>query len=325
MYEKIDLNNFWNSDSEYDDLKSEPFSEETLRDIEKDLGYKFPQSYIALMRVQNGGCPENTSVGNTGWVIGSIYGISKDTDFRFWTDEDLAPLIPVCTSAGDSDMIFLDYRKCGCDGEPGVVGISQDMNTNTISFIAKDFESFINMLVPLENDEEDEPYFDPYEGIHFTPVEGEQRKELDRVIWGDLPWGIGFTAFWLLVIIALFFFHNAFFVTLRFLSFFPAAYGFIGTVACLTDCISKSKKTYESYVDTVDAVWEANEPLHKTKDDGKKKKYFLRLKKSKVDMYRNTEGFKEGDLVRVYRPQKGEVILVKEDAKKQNGEQNDSL
>jgi len=98
MYEKIDLNNFWNSDSEYDDLKSEPFSEETLRDIEKDLGYKFPQSYIALMRIQNGGCPENTSVGNTGWVIGSIYGISKDTDFRFWTDEDLAPLIPVCTS-----------------------------------------------------------------------------------------------------------------------------------------------------------------------------------------------------------------------------------
>ena len=313
MYDNIDLYGFW--DKEEDEyIKPEPFSEETLREIEKEIGYKYPGSYIALLRIQNGGCPRNTRVGDTGWVIGGIYGIGRDTtdEYRSYSEEIGCPkaFVPVCANAYDNDMIFLDYRKCGNDGEPSVVGV--DFESNTINYIAKDFESFINMLTPVyDEDDETEDEYDPYKGIEFTPVEGEQKKELKRAIWSDMHWVIGFTAFFLLIIFLLIFSNNPLLVTIRIISIFPAAYGIIGTIAGLIDCISKSRQTYESYVDTVDAVWEANEPLHKTDKNDGKKKIFLRLKKSKVDRYRNTEGFKEGDRVRVYKPQKGEERLVK--------------
>ena len=141
MFDNIDLNDFWDKE-EHGYIEPEPFSEETLQEIEKEIGYKFPQSYITLMRVQNGGRPYNTSVGCTGWEIGGIYGISKDSieKYKFWTEEIGCPneFVPVCTSAFDNDVIFLDYRKCGNDGEPLVVGI--DAEDDTIGFIAKDFE-----------------------------------------------------------------------------------------------------------------------------------------------------------------------------------------
>lgn len=318
MFDNIDLNAFWDK-KEHGYLESEPFSEETLREIEKDIGYRFPQSYIALMRVQNGGRPYNTSVGYTGWEIGGIYGISIDIieKYKFWTEEIGCPkeFVPVCTSAYDGDRIFLDYRKCGNDGEPRIVGI--DTDDNTISFIAKDFESFINMLSPVNDEDDDETVgedIDPYEGVQFNPVEGEQRKKLDRVIWDALPWGIGFTLFWLLVLFVLYFFKQKSIIIafIWVLSNFPELYGIIGTIACLSDCISKSKQTYESYVDTVDVVWETNEPIHKKKADNKKRKSFLRLKNSKVESYPNTERFQEGDRVRVYKAKNGKVILAKE-------------
>lgn len=72
MFDNVDMNDFWDSVSEYDHLKLEPFSDEKLRDIEKEIGYKLPESYIALMRVQNGGCPKNKRVGSTVWLIDGI-------------------------------------------------------------------------------------------------------------------------------------------------------------------------------------------------------------------------------------------------------------
>ena len=320
MFDHIDLNDFWDSSSESNHHKLEPFSEEELREIQQKIGYKLPESYIALLRVQNGGCPQNTRVGDTGWEIDEFYGISKD-DSDFWENEgEFYPKIgvPICTTTDDSSIIFLDYRSCGNDGEPKVVGV--DLELNVIDFIAKDFESFINMLVPA-NDEDDEDdnetvgdKFDPYERVQFTPVEGAQRKKLNRVIWGDLPWAIGFAAFFLLIIFLLHFIKGSVIIALLMILFcFPAGYGILGTIAGLIDCISKSRQTYESYVDTVASVWELNEPIHRAKsDEGKKKKMFLCLKQSKVNSYENTDGFKEGDSVRVYRAKNGKVILAKE-------------
>ncbi|MDR2938109.1 MAG: SMI1/KNR4 family protein [Prevotellaceae bacterium] len=55
--------------------------------------------------------------------------------------------IAICeTDSGGHDMIFLDYRKCGKDGEPEVVQVDQDKNWE-ITYIAGDFESFIRALV----------------------------------------------------------------------------------------------------------------------------------------------------------------------------------
>ena len=319
MFDNIDLNDFWDNNEEHEKLNPEPFSEETLRETEEKIGYKYPESYIALMRVQNGGCPQKPRVGDTGWVINEIYGIGKDgIDEYILCTESGCPndFVPVCSDEDGFCRICLDYRMCGNDGEPRVVGVG--FESKTISFLAKNFESFINMLIP-EDDEDDEENetaedkYDPYEGVQFTPVEGELKKELNRAIWGDLPWAIGFAAFFLLLIFLLRSSKNALLIMIRILSYFPAGYGILGTIAGFIDCVSKTKKTYDSYIDTVDVVWEANEPLNKPKNDDKKKKFFLRLKNSKVEMYPNTDGFKEGDRVRVYRPKsKGETILVKQ-------------
>ena len=322
MFDNIDLNDFWDDKKEHEYLKLEPFTEEILRASDKKIGYKYPGSYIALLRVQNGGCPKNTQVGKTAWDIDGIFGIGKD-DSEFWENEGVAyPKIgvPICTSLDNCCMIFLDYRKCGNDGEPRVVGIDPELDV--IEFIAKDFESFINMLVPARNeDEEDdeniEDETDPYEDVHFTPVEGEQRKKLDRIIWGDLPFAVGFAIFWLVLFFVLRLNKdNSILALLRILSIFPAVIGIIGTIGGLIDCIEKSRQTYESYVDTVDVVWEQDEPIQRSKHDNRKKKIFFRLKQSKVERYPNkypySNKLEEGDRVRVYRPKNGEEIIVKE-------------
>lgn len=52
-------------------------------------------------------------------------------------------------------MIFLDYRKCGPTGEPSVVHVDQE-NDYKITFVAKDFESFIKGLTNGEIYESDD-------------------------------------------------------------------------------------------------------------------------------------------------------------------------
>lgn len=63
MFENIDLEEFWD-DSEYaiKEYLSEDVTEEVLQSIEKELGYKLPESYIYLMKKHNGGMPKSIVV-----------------------------------------------------------------------------------------------------------------------------------------------------------------------------------------------------------------------------------------------------------------------
>ena len=56
-FEGFDLSDFWEEpgDCARKNYIEPPPTAEVIRQVEKELGYKLPESYIALMQVQNGG------------------------------------------------------------------------------------------------------------------------------------------------------------------------------------------------------------------------------------------------------------------------------
>lgn len=165
-FKDFDFPSFWDN-NEYAQkyyIGTTP-TDEQVKDIENELGYKLPQSYIALIKQCNGGEPVNTcfptqiptSWANNHITISGIMGIDKDKPYslcgemgnRFWIEEWGYPTIgiAICTtpSAGH-DMIFLDYRECGLAGEPSVAHIDED-NDYKITTLAASFEEFIRGLV----------------------------------------------------------------------------------------------------------------------------------------------------------------------------------
>ena len=174
-FEGFDLTNFW--DDNWYALKeyvSDPPSDELIASVEEELGYKLPAAYIWLMKQHNGGIPVNTCYPcdePTCWAddhvaITGIFGIGREKNCslcgemgsQFMIDEWEYPAIGVaicdCPSAGH-DMIFLDYRACGPQGEPAVVHVDQE-NDYKITHLADSFEEFIRGL-------EHESLYDPDE------------------------------------------------------------------------------------------------------------------------------------------------------------------
>jgi hypothetical protein len=173
IYGNFDISGFWdNGDYSLENYVCETLTDELVKSIEKELEYRLPQSYIELMKQQNGGTPVFTSHRTkeaTSWAddhiaINGIYGISKSKPYslcgsmgsQFWINEWGYPAIGIyfadCPSAGH-DMLCLDYSQCGSEGEPRVVHVDQEAGYK-ITFVAKNFEEFIRNL------EEDEAFED---------------------------------------------------------------------------------------------------------------------------------------------------------------------
>ena len=175
-FEGFDLSDFW---QEPDDYTRKSYigrypDDETVRQAEQELGYKLPESYIALMRVQNGGFSQRTAFPTdvpTSWAkdhiaIEGFLSIGRDKEYslcgrygsRFMIEEwgypDIGVAICDCPSAGH-DMVFLDYRECGPQGEPKVVHIDQELDYE-ITPLADSFEEFVRGLV-------DEEQFDDFD------------------------------------------------------------------------------------------------------------------------------------------------------------------
>ena len=193
-FEGFDLTNFW--DDNWYALKeyvSDPPSDELIASVEEELGYKLPASYIWLMKQHNGGIPVNTCYPTetpTTWAedhvaIAGIFGIGREKSYslcgelgsQFMIDEWEYPAIGVaicdCPSAGH-DMIFLDYRACGPQGEPAVVHVDQE-NDYKITHLADSFEEFIRGL-------EHESLYDPDEedADSLNEEEDTDEEEADR-------------------------------------------------------------------------------------------------------------------------------------------------
>lgn len=162
LIKDYDFSSFWD-DTEYAKktyIEEYP-SDQLIQELEDSLGYKLPASYIWLMKQHNGGvpfyqyfpCSEPTSWAADHIAISCIAGIGVDKansiggtcGSRFMIEEWNYPNIGVaicdCPSAGH-DMIFLDYRECGPEGEPSVVHIDQEYDYK-ITKLADTFDDFI--------------------------------------------------------------------------------------------------------------------------------------------------------------------------------------
>lgn len=165
-FDGFDLSQFW-EDSEYarKEYVEPPPTPEVVALIEAELGVKLPAAYLELMQTQNGGLPRNAcfpTTEPTSWAedhvaIAGIFGVGRDKTCslggslgsRFMQGEWQYPTWGVCVcdcpSAGH-DMVMLDYRECGPQGEPTVVHVDQEGDFE-VTFLAKDFETFVRGLV----------------------------------------------------------------------------------------------------------------------------------------------------------------------------------
>ncbi len=156
---------FWEQ-SAYADHKyvDERLTSSVLADIELELGYKLPASYVELAAQQNGGVPLRTfhrTATPTSWsrdhvALTGIYSIGRSKpsslcgtfSTQFWIEAWDYPAIGVyfadCPSAGH-DMFCLDYRNCGKSGEPTVVHVDQERDF-AITLVAPTFELFVRGL-----------------------------------------------------------------------------------------------------------------------------------------------------------------------------------
>ena len=161
----FDLQEFWEPSDYAEETRVDvPLTDDLVSSIETELGHKLPTAYVELARIQNGGIPRRTNhrtSEHTSWAedhvaITSIYAIGRSKTYglcgeigsQFMIDEWGYPPIGVyfadCPSAGH-DMLCLDYRDCGTDGEPTIVHVDQEFDYK-VTFVAKDFASFIRGL-----------------------------------------------------------------------------------------------------------------------------------------------------------------------------------
>ncbi|MFN3202345.1 MAG: SMI1/KNR4 family protein [Bradymonadia bacterium] len=174
-FEGFELADFWSpEDWTRSDYTEAAPTEETVQRLERLLGYRLPAAYVALARSQNGGMPKrrrHATGSRTSWAqdhiaiegifaIGDteMYSLGGSSGSHFWIEEWNYPPLGIyfasCPSAGH-DMLALDYRECGPDGEPQVVHVDQDFNFK-VTFVAESFEAFIRGLQPSEVFDPDE-------------------------------------------------------------------------------------------------------------------------------------------------------------------------
>ena len=165
IFEHFDLEHFWHQSAYADkNYVGEPLTPGLVAAAETRLGYRLPAAYVELIGHQNGGFPARTNHRTreaTSWAgdhvaINGLLGVSQTrscslcgpSGSQFYIDEWGYPPIGVyfadCPSGG-YDLLCLDYRQCGPQGEPQVVHVDQE-DDYRITFVAENFEALIRGL-----------------------------------------------------------------------------------------------------------------------------------------------------------------------------------
>ncbi|AAP11818.1 MULTISPECIES: SMI1/KNR4 family protein [Bacillus] len=150
------------ADDDY--LKLAPIKDELIKKAEEVLNVKLPESYITLLKEQNGGTlrldVHPTSKPNS-WAddhvnVSGLYGISFNEnessilESRYLIREWEMPENIVLLSGDGHTWIALDYRNVA--ENPPVIFIDNEFEE--IIELAPNFESFLQNLTTYEYDEE---------------------------------------------------------------------------------------------------------------------------------------------------------------------------
>lgn len=170
MKNTVTPKSLWRDDAYYaKTCVGEPLTEAIILEAETKLGYKFPASYLNLMKSQNGGkLVKNVWLGEAinstteyQIVLEAFYSIGKEKESSlfgrfsnaFWYSEWGYPsdvgIIIAETISGGHDMLYLDYRDCEKDGEPKVAICFQESDYKIV-VLANTFEEFLSRLITEE-------------------------------------------------------------------------------------------------------------------------------------------------------------------------------
>jgi hypothetical protein len=136
-----------------------PLTDELVKDAERKLGVKLPQSYLDVLKIQNGGSlrydtyptPVPTSYADDHVSVDYLMGIGNSDegieDSPYYIGEWGLPeeLVLLC---GDGHWwVALDYRQCGPEGEPSVVYVDVECDPIEDVQLAPTFSVFLDGLV----------------------------------------------------------------------------------------------------------------------------------------------------------------------------------
>jgi len=189
FFDGMEFADFWDDNPYYARKYTEPSPDDGLiAEVEAELGFRLPDSFIELARIRNGGgvkrnrYPMTTP---TGWAsdhiaITGIYSIGRTATWSL-----LGELGSTCmrddwgypewgvgfadTPSGGHEQIMFDYRQCGAQGEPSVVYVDQEADYR-VAPVAPDFATFICGLVSKE----------PYEEALDAEFLAQARKAVQR-------------------------------------------------------------------------------------------------------------------------------------------------
>lgn len=144
-----------------------PLTEALVASAERSLGFRLPSSYLDLLRTRNGGVPKARCFPTpfpTSWAddhvelsgirgLGGTGGIDSEGALgsralvREWGYPDIGAVLCDLPSGGH-DVIMLDYRGCGPQGEPAVAYVDEDRVPRQL---APDFAGFVQGLRPCSD------------------------------------------------------------------------------------------------------------------------------------------------------------------------------
>lgn len=286
MFENVDLDSLWYKGDYFDkeeyecgNIESDKFIEE----IENDLGFKLPKSYIFLMKKHNGGILSKNCVhinrrkryNDIEGIFGlgrekkySIYEANKDKEYF---EENL---IAICSSNSGHAKVYLDYSICEDNEEPRVIAIDEELmmegpNPKPL-VLADNFENFIKALNE-ENDEDEEV------DIKFVPDDNLHKLVKKKILLNSNS-GIYIFMLIALLLAVIGFVFKIFFLELLII---VEILLFIGLIISSVDIL---KRDYKCWYDELEDIKEENGVKKYILKDTERKMYFIINKNEKINI-----------------------------------------